>query len=147
MAKPSQLQAKPNNELQPDATLFVDPAHGGKCRLKDRYITDGPELVGEIASSTVSIDLGKKFHVYRRNGAREYIVWRVRDLALDWFILRGGQFDRLAPADDGIHRSEVFPGLWLDSAALLASDLTRVHQVLQLGLASPEHAAFVAKLP
>jgi Putative restriction endonuclease len=76
-----------DNEPQPDAALYVDPACGGQCRLTDGYITNGPELVGEIASSSVSIDLGIKFHVYRRNGVREYIVWRVRDRAIDWFIL------------------------------------------------------------
>jgi hypothetical protein len=135
-----------DNEPQPDAALYVDPSCGGQCRLTDGYITDGPELVGEVASSSVSIDLGIKFHVYRRNGVREYIVWRVRDRAVDWFILRNGQFDRLAPGTDGIYRSEVFPGLWLDVTALLAGDLPRVNQVLQQGLASPEHAAFVARM-
>ena len=94
----------------------------------------------------LSTDLGKKFNVYRRNGVSEYVVWRGLDRALDWFILRAGQFDRLEPTGDGLLRSEVFPGLWLDSKALLAGDLQRVHQVLHQGLASPEHAAFVAKL-
>jgi len=135
-----------DNDHQPDGVLFLDPAVGGQVRLEDDYVTGAPDLVGEVASSSVSIDLGRKFHVYRRNGVREYVVWRVLDQAVDWFILRGGQFDRLAPGDDGIYRSEVFPGLWLDATALVAGDLIRVHQVLQQGLASAEHAAFVAKV-
>ena len=40
----------------------------------------------------------------------------------------------------------VFPGLWLDAAALIRGDLPQVMLVLQQGLASPEHAAFVARL-
>jgi hypothetical protein len=40
----------------------------------------------------------------------------------------------------------VFPGLWLDPAALLRRDGKRVREVLDQGLATPEHAAFVAKL-
>jgi len=43
-------------------------------------------------------------------------------------------------------RSEVFPGLWLDADALLRRDRKRLLSVLRQGLASPEHAAFVAKL-
>jgi len=76
-------------------------------------------LVAEISASSVSIDLNAKFHVYRRNEVREYIVWRVLDKAVDWFVLRQGRFDRLLPGPDGILRSEVFSGLWLDPAALV----------------------------
>jgi hypothetical protein len=43
-------------------------------------------------------------------------------------------------------RSEVFPGLWLDTAAVVADDLAHVFAVLQQGIATLEHAAFVAKL-
>ncbi|WP_143392975.1 hypothetical protein [Fimbriiglobus ruber] len=43
-------------------------------------------------------------------------------------------------------RSEAFPGLWLDPAALIREDLATVLSVLNRGLASPEYAAFVAKL-
>ena len=45
-----------------------------------------------------------------------------------------------------ILRSVVFAGLWLDPAALLAKDKQRMLAVLQQGLQSPEHAAFVAEL-
>ena len=52
----------------------------------------------------------------------------------------------MPPAADGILRSAVFPGLWLDPAALVRGDKARVKAVLQGGLDSPEHAAFVARL-
>ncbi|MGO9108678.1 MAG: hypothetical protein ACLP9L_05545 [Thermoguttaceae bacterium] len=48
--------------------------------------------------------------------------------------------------DQGHYQSEVFPGLWLDLAALQRGDVSQVLAVLQQGIASPEHAAFVARL-
>jgi hypothetical protein len=47
---------------------------------------------------------------------------------------------------DGVLRSHVFPGLWLDVAALLDGNMACVLTVLQQGLQSAEHAAFVAQL-
>lgn len=52
----------------------------------------------------------------------------------------------LARDASGIVKSAVFPGLWLDTAAMLKGDLTRVFSVLQDGTASPERTAFVAAL-
>jgi len=136
-----------DNEPQPDALLIVDPGRGGQARISaDDFIEGAPELVAEVAASSVSIDLNTKLHVYRRNGVREYIVWRVQDRVIDWFVLCEGQYDCLAADAQGIFRSTVFPGLWLDPAALIREDLPTVMAVLQQGLASPEHAAFAAQL-
>jgi Uma2 family endonuclease len=136
-----------DNEPQPDALLFIDPACGGQARIDaDDYIAGAPELVAEVASSSASYDLHVKLRVYRRNGVREYIVWRVLDGEIDWFVLRDGQYERLPRGADGLYRSTVFPGLWLDPAALLQGDLATVLAVGQRGLASPEHTAFVAGL-
>jgi hypothetical protein len=135
------------NEPQPDALLLIDPACGGQARISaDHYVEGAPELVGEVTASSVSLDLNAKLRVYRRNGVREYVVWRTLDQALDWFALRQTQYERLAPDAMGIYRSEVFPGLWLDAAALIRSDLAAVLRVLQQGLADPAHAAFSARL-
>ncbi len=46
----------------------------------------------------------------------------------------------------GFYESEVFPGLWLDAAALTRFDMAAVIQGVQKGLASSEHATFVARL-
>ena len=77
-----------------------------------------------MASSSVSYDLHAKLHVYRRNGVQEYIVWRVLEREIDWFVLRGGQYEPLSGDAQGLIRSEIFPGLWLDPAALVRGDLT-----------------------
>ena len=80
-----------DNEPQPDAVLFIDPAHGGQARISpDDYVEGAPELVAEVASSSVSYDLTDKLKVYRRNGVREYIVWRVLDRQIDWFVSEKG---------------------------------------------------------
>jgi hypothetical protein len=135
------------NEPQPDLALFADAASLSLAQVDDEgYLAASPDLLGEIAASSVSIDLGKKLRNYRAAGVREYIVWRVLDKAVDWFVLRGSDYALLGAGADGIVRSEVFPGLWLDSAAMLKGDLPRVLGVLQLGLQTTEHAAFVVKL-
>jgi Uma2 family endonuclease len=135
------------SEPQPDAALVILPSHGGQARFSaDDYLEGAPELVAEVAASTASIDLNSKLQLYQDNGVREYVVWRVLDGAVDWFVRRGGQFQRLAPDAAGWYRSEVFPGLWLDAAALVQGDRMAVLAALQQGLASPEHAAFVAQL-
>jgi len=136
-----------DNEPQPDAMLLIDPARGGQARISDDdYVQSAPELVAEIASSSASFDLNAKLHVYRRNGVCEYIVWRVLDREIDWFILREGQYDRTEPAADGLLHSRVFPGLWLDAAAMVRGDLPAVLAAVGRGTASPEHAAFVNRL-
>jgi len=135
-----------DNEPQPDVCLRILPSHGGQSRNEDTYIAGPPELVAEVAASSVSYDLHEKLNVYRRNGVKEYIVWRTQDREIDWFILRGGAYQRLMPGEDGIYRSEMFPGLWLDAEALLAGQCQRVGEVVQMGIASEEHKAFVARL-
>lgn len=39
-------------------------------------------------------------------------------------------------------KSRIFPGLWLDSPALLAGNLASVLETVRQGTQSPEHAAF-----
>jgi Uma2 family endonuclease len=135
------------NEPQPDALLRLEPEHGGQSRIsEDGYVEGAPELALEVAASSASYDLHDKLRAYRRNGVQEYVVWRVLDRSLDWFVLREGEYARLQSDEAGIVRSERFPGLWLDVPALLAGEMTAVLATLNRGLASPEHAAFVERL-
>jgi Uma2 family endonuclease len=133
-----------DNEPQPDAVLLINPEAGGQARLsEDDYIEGAPELIVEIAASSVAIDLHAKKQAYRRNGVKEYIVWQVLDQKLTWFYLEQGEYLELATDSNGILRSQIFPGLWLGVAELLAGNMQSVLSVLQTGLQSPEHAAFV----
>ena len=135
------------NEPQPDLLLVVKPAAGGQSRVdEDDYYAGPPEFVAEISTSTVSYDLHSKLRLYQREGVREYLVWRTRDGEIDWCRLEEGKYVPILPDESGIVRSTIFPGLWLDRPALLRGDLPRVFEVLQQGIASPEHASFVKTL-
>lgn len=135
------------NEHQPDCLLRIVTEAGGQSTIDDdEWLIGGPELVGEVSASTVAQDLHQKLNAYQRNGVREYLVWRVMENAVDWFVLRDGKYDVLLPDAIGIVRSVVFPGLWLDVPALLRGEFAAVVKVLTEGLASPEHVAFVAEL-
>jgi Uma2 family endonuclease len=143
----SSLRLDLDNEPQPDAFLMVLPSHGGQAQIdEDGYVAGAPELIAEVAASSVSYDLHVKLNVYRRSGVREYVVWRVLDGALDWFVLREGAYERLSPDATGVYRSECLPGLWLDAAALIRGDRIAAVRTLQEGLASDEHTAFVSRL-
>lgn len=85
----SSIRLDLDNMPQPDICLIIQPSHGGKVRVSDDdYIEGGPELVAEVSASSASHDLHEKLQVYRRNGVREYVVWRTFDRVVDYFILR-----------------------------------------------------------
>jgi hypothetical protein len=141
------LRLDRSNMPQPDAYLRIDTRFGGRARLDpDRYVIGGPELIAEITVTSANYDLREKLEVYCRNEVQEYFVWRVWDYAIDWFVLREGKYERLEPGADGVSRSVVLPGLWLDAAALLRGDLATVARVAQEGIASAEHGEFGQKL-
>jgi Uma2 family endonuclease len=136
-----------DNEPQPDGVLIIKRESGGNCRLsEDGYIEGAPELVVEVAASSVAIDLGDKKRAYRRNGVQEYLVWQIFEQKIDWFSLQDGDYISLVPDQGGVIRSQVFPGLWLDGEAMLKGNMQQVLNVLQLGISSTEHQAFVQKL-
>jgi len=109
------------DEVQPDAFLFRLSGLGAGARVTaSGYVEGAPELVVEVAASSVSYDLHDKMEAYRRAGVLEYVVWRVFDTAIDWFRLRDGIYVLIEPDADGIIESAVFPGLRLDVAAILA---------------------------
>ncbi len=131
-------------EPQPDLYMRILPEYGGQSRTtRDDYVKGAPELIAEIAVSSRAIDLHGKRDDYRRYGVREYLVLCPREQELRWFDLVADQ--ELTPDADGVLRVRCFPGLWIDVAALLAND-RRLLAVLEQGLATPEHAAFVEAL-
>ncbi len=134
-----------DNEPQPDALLRIEK--GGQSTIsQDDYVEGAPELIVEIAASSASYDVHQKLNVYRRNQVQEYLVWRFYEQEFDWFRLQAGEYIKLEPDSDGIMRSQIFPGLWLDKNALLMGDLGKVLVILQRGLETTEHRDFVHKL-
>ncbi len=136
-----------DNMPQPDGDLRIEEQCDGQSYIDDDdYLQNVPELVIEIASSTASYDLHDKLDMYLLHGAKEYLVWRVLDKQIDWFVSQAGTYVRLQPDANGIMASTIFPGLRLAVNALLVGELATVFTELQKGIASDEHQAFVAQL-
>lgn len=136
-----------DSEPQPDNQLLIPAEAGGQTKVdRHGYITGPPELVVEVARSSRAFDLNEKKADYERAGVLEYVVVEVDPDQIHWFVRRGGRFEEQAPGRDGVYRSEVFPGLWLDAEALFSEDRRKLIKVLERGLRTRAHADFVAKL-
>src|SRR5438552_14830002 len=128
-----------DNEPQPDLVLLKTLAKGGQTRIsEDDYIEGAPELAVEIVGSSRAYDLHQKKGAYRRNGVREYLAWITAEKRLVWWELREGEYQEIAPEAEGLLKSRVFPGLWLDAPALLRGDLKAVLATLRHGLDSAD---------
>ena len=132
--------------LEPDALLRILPGWGGQSRDEGSIIAGPPELVVEIAKATRFQDLGPKLADYERAGVLEYVVRTIDPDEVIWHVRHDGRLKVVSPGPDGLYRSTAFPGLWLDPAALLVNKLAGLIAALDRGLASPEHADFVARL-
>lgn len=136
-----------DNEPQPDALLRIKTELGGQSRIsEDDYVEGPPELIVEISGSTVSYDLYNKLTIYRRHGVKEYIVWRVYDQEIDWFILEAGEYVKLPINDLGLIESRIFPGLVLSVDDMLKGNLAKVLGILQAEINSEIHRSYCQKL-
>ncbi|MGH9671619.1 MAG: Uma2 family endonuclease [Bryobacteraceae bacterium] len=134
-----------NDVPQPDVVLRITREYGGQSGMRGNLAAGAPELIVEIALTGADYDLGQKKDLYEEAGVPEYFVV-VAGSRVVWHASDSGRFVEIAPEADGIHRSRVFPGLWLDPAALLAGDLPLLLATLEKGLASPAHADFTKSL-
>jgi Uma2 family endonuclease len=147
LADNATVRLDPDNVVQPDVLLRLEPLAGGRSRISpDDYIEGAPELVIEIATSSAAYDLHDKLRVYRRNRVQEYVVWQVLEGKLDWWRWDEGEYVPVAPDARGVFASQTFAGLWLDAKAMLNGDLAAALACLQEGLASDDHAGFVARI-
>jgi Uma2 family endonuclease len=143
----STLKLDLRGEPQADHHLRIPADAGGQSRIDEEgYIAGAPELVVEVARSTRSFDLNAKKADYERVGVREYLVVELDPNRIHWFVRRGDHFEDLSAGPDGIYRSEVFPGLWLDPRALYAQDRDRLYRILRRGVRSADHAVFAARV-
>jgi Uma2 family endonuclease len=130
---------------QPDDYLAILPEYGGKS-WGEEYLEGSPEFLAEISFSSGSIDLHEKHDLYQQAGIQEYLVVLIKKREIRWHQLVKGQYELIPLDADGVLRSRVFPGLWLDGPALLDYDMAKVLAKLQEGIASAEHQQFVAEL-
>jgi Uma2 family endonuclease len=133
-------------EPQPDGLLRILPECGGRTWNEGGYVHGAPELIVEVAKATRYVDLGPKRAEYEQAGVLEYVVRAIDPDEIFWFGQEQGVLLQRPIGRDGLYRSTVFPGLWLDPEALVNGDTLRQRAVLDLGCATPEHAAFVAQL-
>jgi Uma2 family endonuclease len=134
------------SEPQPDGLLRILPEAGGRTWEEHGFVHGAPELVVEVSKATRYVDLGPKKADYEQAGVLEYVVHAIDPDEIFWFYQDQGMLVQRAIGDDGLYRSTAFPGLWLDPQALLKGDRQRQRAVVDLGCATPEHAAFVARL-
>jgi hypothetical protein len=131
---------------QPDITLRILPAFGGQTRDEGLYTAGAPELTVEVAASSRARDLGPKLRLYRKAGVLEYVTALVEEQRVIWRELHQGAWREISADSDGVLRSRVFPGLWLDEPAMWRRDLAKVLDVLQQGRATLAYAEFTRSL-
>jgi hypothetical protein len=135
-----------NDAAQADLHLRILAEYGGGSWVEDKYLHGIPELLAEICRSSASYDLHSKLDLYQAARVPEYVAILLDERQIRWHILVEGKYQQLAADADGLLRSKVFPGLWLDGQALLGGNMAVVLARLQDGLNSSEHQAFVVKL-
>ena len=120
---------------QPDSCLCWLPP-SGEIKTTDGLATGSPGLIVEVALSSRSYDLGPKLALYQRAEVPEYVAMLVEETRIEWRVLENGSYRLMPPDVDGVFRSKVFPGLWLDSAAFWRKDRSKLLAVLEQGLRS-----------
>jgi Uma2 family endonuclease len=132
-------------EPQPDLTLRILPEYGGQSHVTDdEYYEGPPELIAEVSHSTRALDMNQKRQDYEQAGVHEYLVLCIEERELHWFNFAAKKM--IQPDRHGVARSCVFPGLWIDVAALMERDGLRLIKTVEKGLSSRAHAAFVKRL-
>ncbi len=102
---------------QPDLSLRILPEHGGQSHMEGRYAAGAPEFLAEVCISSTAYDLHQKLQLYQESGVREYLAVLMREREVRWHQRTGGRFEVVPLPADGVYRSTIFPGLWLDAAA------------------------------
>jgi Uma2 family endonuclease len=132
-----------NDEVQPDLLLRILPKYGGSSKdTYTGYIAGAPELVIEVAHSSRAIDLFKKRKRYEKFGVQEYMVFCLAPAEIFWFEKDSPNYKSIQK-ENGVYKSKIFPGLWIDEAAMIRTDSDKWMAVLEEGLRSKEHEQFV----
>jgi Uma2 family endonuclease len=131
---------------QPDSALYVLPEYGGRAGKHELFLAGAPELAVEVSTSSRSYDLGPKLSLYQRAKVQEYVVALVEEQGIEWRLLEQDSYRLMQPDSDGVFRSKIFPGLWVDPTSFWSEDAARLLGVLEEGLVSEDHMNFQKSL-
>ena len=111
--EPFQMKTGPDLPGRSPDIFFV--AKRNSSRLKKTYM-DGPaDLVVEIISpGSGSVDRGEKYFEYEEGGVREYWLIDPRRKQAEFYQLGRDKRFHLMPVTDGVFRSAVMKGVWLE---------------------------------
>lgn len=122
---PFEVKLWPGGPSREPDLIFI--SRQKKSSLTRERFEGAPDLVVEIVSQgSVSEDRVRKFTEYERAGVREYwlIDPRPRKQQADFYVLgEDGAFHSQPIDDDGVYRSAVLPGFWLNVDWLFADEL------------------------
>lgn len=123
-ASNSTVRIDDRNDAQPD--LLMMRRLGGRATIdEDDFVSGAPDLIAEIAASSVSYDLHQKKRAYLNAGVLEYLVWLTEENRIVWWRLENGDYVEIPPAADGSLESVEFPGLVIDASAVIAGDFAK----------------------
>lgn len=140
IAAPFQMKLEQSGR-EPDI-IFLAEAH--RDRLRSTYLDGAADMVIEILSpESIGRDRGEKFYEYERAGIPEY--WLIDDATqrAEFYQLdEHGRYQLVPPGSDGIYRSAVLPGFWLEVAWFWLDPLPPVERTL-LAVAGEPYARYL----
>jgi len=128
---PFQMKTGPNLPGREPDILFV--AKENVPRFKNVYL-DGPaDLIVEVVSPESRLrDRGEKLAEYEMGGVREYWVIDPGRQQADFSVLdEGGRYERRRPDAQGVYRSAVVPGFWINEQWFWSDPLPKALGVLR----------------
>ena len=114
------MRAKPDGAGREPDLMFI--ASANLARLENRCLTGPADLIIEVVSDeSLSRDRAEKFYEYQSASVREYWIIDPRPSLqrADFYVLDNrGKFQPVPIGADGIYRSTVMTGFWLQVAWL-----------------------------
>ena len=129
--EPFQMKTGPGLPGRSPDLLFVSKKK--LSQLKKNYLQGAADLVIEIISpDSRARDRGEKFYEYEQGGVREYwLIDPVRKQVEFYELGKNGIYRLMNVGEDGIFRSQVLKGLWLQVSWLWQSPLPLLMTVLK----------------
>jgi hypothetical protein len=133
------------SEVQPYLSVLLKEEYGGTSHANwEDYICGPAELLVQFTDELGCREMQARRAVFERAGVGEFLAVSVAERQVNWFHFPTGSL--IEPNRRGVSKSRVFPGLWLAFHLIWAEDYPAQLALLDRGLASPEHAAFVKRL-